>query len=89
MCDVRSYELLGRGVQSSEFPLWRGTQICYSKPAILIEFNDVDSNNLAGYEERTRVLYMILSFHICEVSASGHSRFYYGGLGGDGVAQRT
>ena len=26
---------------------------------ISIEFNDVDSNNLASYEERTRVLYMI------------------------------
>ena len=29
------------------------------KPAISIEFNDVDSNNLAGYKERSRVLYMI------------------------------
>ena len=26
-----------------------------------IEFNDVDIDNLAGYEERTRVLYMIRS----------------------------
>ena len=24
-----------------------------------LEFNDVDIDNLAGYEERTRVLYMI------------------------------
>ena len=30
-----------------------------SKPAISIEFNDVESHNLAGYEERTRVFYMI------------------------------
>ena len=30
------------------------TRVCSSKPAISIEFNDVDSNNLAGYEERTR-----------------------------------
>ena len=29
---------------------------------ISIEFNDEDSNNLAGYEERTRVLYMILKY---------------------------
>ena len=35
------------------------TRVSSSKPAISIEFNDVDSNNLAGYEERTRVLYMI------------------------------
>ena len=35
-------------------------QVRSSKPAISIEFNDVESNNLAGYEERTRVLYMIL-----------------------------
>ena len=33
------------------------TRVLSSKPAISIEFNDVD--NLAGYEERTRVLYMI------------------------------
>ena len=25
----------------------------------VMEFNDVDSNNLASYEERTRVLYVI------------------------------
>ena len=31
-------------------------RVCSSKPAILIEFNDVDINNLAGYEER-RTLY--------------------------------
>ena len=36
-----------------------GEMVCSSKPAILIEFNDVNSNNLAGYEERTRILYMI------------------------------
>ena len=35
------------------------TRVFSSKPAISIEFNDVDSNNLAGYEERTCVLYMI------------------------------
>ena len=35
------------------------TRVYSSKPAISIEFNDVDINNLAGYEERTRVLYMI------------------------------
>ena len=34
-------------------------QVRSSKPAISIEFNDVENNNLAGYEERTRVLYMI------------------------------
>ena len=33
-----------------------------SKPAISIEFNNVNSNNLAGYEEHTRVLYMIQIF---------------------------
>ena len=31
----------------------------FLEPAISIEFNNVDSNNLAGFEERTRVLYMI------------------------------
>ena len=35
------------------------TRVCSSKPAISIEFNDVYGNNLAGYEECTRVLYMI------------------------------
>ena len=35
------------------------TRAFSSKPAISIEFDDVDSKNLAGYEERTRVLYMI------------------------------
>ena len=34
------------------------TRVRSSKPAISIEFNDVDSNNSAGYWERTRVLYM-------------------------------
>ena len=34
-------------------------RVCSSKPAISLEFNDVESKNLAGYEERTRVLYMI------------------------------
>ena len=40
------------------------TRAFSSKPAISIEFNDVDNNNLAGYEERTRVLYMI-QVHPC------------------------
>ena len=35
-------------------------RVCSSAPAISIEFNDVESNDLAGYEERARVLYMIL-----------------------------
>ena len=35
-----------------------------SKPATSIEFNDVESNNLAGYEERTRVLNMIRWIYI-------------------------
>ena len=34
-------------------------RICFLKPAISIEFNDVDSNNSAGYEECTCILYMI------------------------------
>ena len=34
-------------------------RVCSWKPAISIEFNDVESNDLAGYEERTRLLYMI------------------------------
>ena len=34
------------------------TRVFSSKPAISIEFNNVDSDNLAGYEGRTRVLYM-------------------------------
>ena len=38
----------------------KNTRVCSSRPAISIEFNDVDSNNLAGYEERTRILSMIL-----------------------------
>ena len=41
-----------------------GMRVCSSKPAILIEFNDADSNNLAGYKDRTRVLYMIRFVHI-------------------------
>ena len=38
------------------------TRVSSSKPAISIEINDVDSNNLAGYKERTRVFYMIQKF---------------------------
>ena len=30
-----------------------------SYPAISIEFHDVDIDDLAGYEERTRILYMV------------------------------
>ena len=35
-------------------------RVCSWKPAISIKFNDVVSNNLVGYEERSCVLYMIL-----------------------------
>ena len=35
------------------------TRVCSSKPAISIEFNNVDSNNLASYEECIRVHFMI------------------------------
>ena len=45
-----------------DFRIILSTQVCSSEPAISIEFNDVDSNNLAGYEERTRLLYMIREF---------------------------
>ena len=37
-------------------------RVCSSKPAILIEFNDVDIDNLAGYKECTCVLYTIQHF---------------------------
>ena len=43
-------------------------RVCSSKPAILIESNDLDSNNLAGYEERTRVLYMIRTLKLSILS---------------------
>ena len=39
-------------------------RVCSSKLAISIGSNDVKSNDLAGYEERTRVLYMILDLHL-------------------------
>ena len=59
----------------SQFPVYLGIwdHIKYAgiflKPAISIEFNNVDSNNLAGYKERTHVLYMILilSKQVCSL----------------------
>ena len=45
-------------------------RVCSSKPAISIEFNDVNINNLAGFEERTRVLYMIQKLYLLYLEVS-------------------
>ena len=51
-------------------------RVCSSKPAISIDFNGVNNNNLAGYEECTRVLYMIQKKYLHAITWIGHKDKY-------------
>ena len=45
----------------------RGNVPCNHLYSILIEFNGIDINNIAGYEERTRILYKIRILYFPEI----------------------